>query len=112
MSPTARRWPCLVKEPGSGRVLGGLTGRTSLGLLFVDLFYLPPELRGGGLGSEILRRAEQEAVRRGCRHAVLYTISFQAPGFYARNGWQAFGEVPSEPNGISRVFMRKELRDR
>ncbi|HYU02632.1 MAG TPA: hypothetical protein VEL02_02205, partial [Jatrophihabitantaceae bacterium] len=38
----------LVKDPETNLVVGGLTGRTSLGLLFVDLFHLPPELRGSG----------------------------------------------------------------
>lgn len=99
----------LVRDPESGRVVGGLTGRTSLGLLFVDLFHLPPELRGFGIGSEVLRRAEDEGRRRGCRTAVLYTISFQAPGFYERHGWRMFGEVPCDPPGTSRVFMTKDL---
>lgn len=98
----------LVKDPDTRRVIGGLSGRTSLGLLFVDLFYLPPGLRGAGIGSELLRQAEDEGRRRGCVAAVLYTISFQAPEFYERNGWQRFGEVPASP-GASRVFMTKSL---
>ncbi|WP_433333665.1 GNAT family N-acetyltransferase [Spirillospora sp. CA-294931] len=99
----------LAKDPETGKVVGGLTGRTSLGLLFIDLFYLPPALRGSGLGSEILRQAEQEARERGCRTAVLYTISFQAPGFYLKHDWYVFGEVPCDPPGTSRVFMTKDL---
>lgn len=112
MTGTADRRPLavLVTDPRTQQVVGGLTGRTSLGLLFVDLFYLPPELRGSGLGSEVLRQAETEARVRGCRTAVLYTISFQAPGFYQRNGWRVFGEVPCDPPGTSRLFMTKELR--
>lgn len=100
----------LVRDPQTHRVVGGMTGRTSLGLWFVDLFHLPPSLRGAGLGSEILRRAEDEARGRGCRSAVLYTISFQAPEFYRRHGWREFGEVPCDPPGTSRVFMTKDLR--
>ncbi|MBV2156482.1 N-acetyltransferase [Kitasatospora sp. SUK 42] len=99
----------LVRDPETHRTVGGLTGRTSLGLFFVDLFFLPPELRGGGLGREVLRQAESEARARGCRTAVLYTISFQAPGFYRKEGWQLLGEVPCDPPGTSRVFMTKEL---
>ena len=99
----------VVRDAETGRTVGGLTGRTSLGMLFVDLFYLPDDLRGSGIGSEILRRAEDEGRRRGCRSAVLYTISFQAPGFYKKNGWQVFGEVPCDPPGTSRVFMMKDL---
>ncbi len=99
----------LVRDPATREVIGGLTGRTSLGLLFIDLFHLPPRLRGRGLGSEILRRAEDEARTRGCRAAVLYTISFQAPDFYRKHGWQRLGEVPCDPPGTSRVFLTKEL---
>ena len=36
----------LVKDPETKRVVGGLIGHTSLGLPFVDLFHLPPALRG------------------------------------------------------------------
>jgi GNAT superfamily N-acetyltransferase len=100
----------LVRDPHTRRVVGGLTGRTSLGLLFVDLFHLPAELRGSGIGGRVLRRAEDEARERGCRSAVLYTITFQAPEFYRRHGWHVFGEVPCDPPGTSRVFMTKDLR--
>ncbi|MER8199006.1 GNAT family N-acetyltransferase [Streptomyces microflavus] len=99
----------LVRDPETRQVVGGLTGRTSLGLFFLDLFYLPPRLRGSGLGTEILRQAEDEVRARGCRTAVLYTITFQAPGFYQENGWKRLGEVPCDPPGTSRVFMTKEL---
>nr|WP_240151559.1 GNAT family N-acetyltransferase [Oleiagrimonas citrea] len=99
----------LAKDPDTGEVLGGVSGRTSLGLLFVDLFHLPASLRGSGLGSRMLRMAEEEARRRGCKAAVLYTISFQAPDFYRRHGWEAFGEIPCDPPGTSRIFMTKSL---
>ncbi|NII10015.1 GNAT family N-acetyltransferase [Oleiagrimonas sp. C23AA] len=99
----------LVRDADSGEVRGGLTGRTSLGLMFVDLFHLPASLRGQGLGSRILQMAEQEGRRRGCKAAVLYTISFQAPGFYQRHGWEAFGEIACDPPGTRRIFMTKKL---
>jgi GNAT superfamily N-acetyltransferase len=100
----------LVRDVASGRVVGGMLGRTSLGLLFIDLVYLPLELRGRQIGTHMLQVAEEEAVRRGCRGAVLYTISFQAPTFYQRHGWREFGRIPCDPPGTSRVFMTKELR--
>ncbi|MBE1161121.1 GNAT family N-acetyltransferase [Dyella acidiphila] len=99
----------LVKDPASGKVVGGVTGRTSLGLLFLDVFYLPKEYRQAGLGSRILQLAENEGRRRGCCAAVLYTINFQAPGFYERHGWRRFGEIPCLPPGTSRIFMTKDL---
>ncbi|MGC1549602.1 MAG: GNAT family N-acetyltransferase [Rhodanobacter sp.] len=99
----------LVEDPDTHEVLGGVTGRTSLGLLFLDVFFLPEALRGSGLGSRILQMAEDEGRRRGCRSAVLYTISFQAPEFYKRHGWQVFGEIACDPPGTKRIFLTKDL---
>ncbi|MNU06080.1 hypothetical protein D3C72_2511370 [compost metagenome] len=61
------------------------------------------------MGTKLLKAFEEEARERGCRSAVLYTISFQAPGFYEKNGWVAFGEIGSDLEGISRIFMTKKL---
>ena len=98
-----------VRDPASGEYVGGLTGRTSLGLLFIDLFFLPEPLRGAGWGSRILAMAEAEAIRRGCNAAVLYTISFQAPDFYVKQGYSVFGEIASGPPGTRRVFLTKRF---
>ncbi|MBW4791853.1 GNAT family N-acetyltransferase [Pseudomonas tolaasii] len=99
----------LIKDPATGQILGGINGKTTLGMAFLDLFHLPESLRGSGLGSQLLHAFEDEARRRGCANAVLYTLSFQAPGFYEKHGWVRFGEVPCEPQGSSRVFLSKQL---
>lgn len=99
----------LVKDPHTQDVVGGITGRTAFGMAFLDLFHLPDTLRGSGIGSRLLQAFEDEARRRGCLSAVLYTLSFQAPGFYEKQGWTKFGELPCEPEGCSRVFLSKTL---
>jgi GNAT superfamily N-acetyltransferase len=99
----------LVKDPATGATLGGLVGRTSLGLFFVERFYLPSALRRRDLGSRVLRHAEEEAKRRGCRNVALITMTIQAPGFYARQGYRELGRIPCDPPGHARVFMTKAL---
>ncbi len=99
----------LLRDPHTQQILGGITGKTTLGMAFLDLFHLPDSLRGTGLGGRLLQAFEDEARRRGCANAVLYTLSFQAPGFYQKHGWVRFGEVPCEPAGSSRVFLSKQL---
>lgn len=99
----------VVRDKQSGQVIGGMLGRSSLGLLFVELVYLPEELRKGGLGTRMLMQFEQEGRNRGCSCAVLYTISFQAPGFHEKHGWKRFGEIPCDPPGSSRIFLTKTL---
>ena len=99
----------LVRDDGSGEPVGGLLGHTSFGLFFLDLLYLPKDLRGGGLGSRVLALAESGARGRGCTAAFVYTVSFQAPGFYERHGYVRFGEIDCPPDGATRIFLTKAL---
>ena len=98
-----------VRDDSSGQPVGGLLGHTSFGLLFLDLFYLPEEMRGAGLGSRIIALAEDEARRRGCTAAFVYTVTFQAPEFYERHGYRRFGEIAAPPDGATRIFLSKTL---
>ncbi|HTV85349.1 MAG TPA: GNAT family N-acetyltransferase [Dyella sp.] len=99
----------LVKDPDTQQVLGGITGRTSRGMFFLEVFFLPESLRGNGIGSQALKMAEQEGWRRGCQAALLHTNTFQAPEFYRRNGWREIASIPSGPAGNCRVIFTKEL---
>lgn len=99
----------LVRGSGDESAVGGLVGRTSAGVLFIELFFLPKSLRRQGLGRQIIAAAEAEAKRRGCIAAVLHTRSFQAPGFYARQGYREAARIPSQPPGTYRAFTTKDL---
>lgn len=112
-----RDWRALavtVHDPDTGELAVGLLGRTSMGLFFLDLFCLPAKLRGGGIGSRVLRTAEEEAVRRGCRAATLVTVNFQAPEFYARHGYLPYrGYAPyASRYGLQRVIAMNGVRVR
>jgi GNAT superfamily N-acetyltransferase len=99
----------LVRDDNRGEIVGGLLGHSSLGLFFLDLFYLPEALRKAGLGSRMIALAEDEARRRGCTAAFVYTVTFQAPAFYERHGYRRFGEIACPPDGATRIFLTKAL---
>lgn len=92
-----------------GRTVGGLWGRTGYGWLFVEMLFVPEQLRGRGLGSAVVLEAEKEARARGCHSAWLDTFEFQARGFYEQLGYRCFGELEDYPTGFSRYFMTKSL---
>jgi GNAT superfamily N-acetyltransferase len=98
----------LAIEDERGQMIGGLSGATAFGWLFVELLFVPESLRGQGVGTELLRRAEAEAVTRGCHSVWLDTFEFQARGFYERLGYTCFGELKNYPTG-PRFFMSKRL---
>ena len=91
------------------KIIGGLWGNTGFQWLFTQLLLVPESLRGRGLGADLMRRAEAEAVDRGCHGAWLDTFEFQARGFYERIGYECFGQLPDYPPGFSRFFMKKSL---
>ena len=105
----SRELAILVSDPETKKVIGGLLGRTSLGLLRVERFFLPEGLRRDRLGSTILAMAEEEGRRRGCTRAVLSTVYFQAPGFYLKQGWEVAARIDCEPPGHTRFYMTKKL---
>jgi GNAT superfamily N-acetyltransferase len=99
----------ILVHDDSGEIVGGLLGRSSLGMFFLDLFYLPETLRHGGLGSQMIALAEEEARKRGCTAAFVYTVTFQAPAFYEKHGYRRFGEIACPPDGATRIFLTKAL---
>src|SRR5262245_59810312 len=85
----------LVKQEGA--VVGGLVGATVHGWCFVEWLYLPEDLRRGGIGTTLMRRAEAEARRRGCIGVFLDTFDFQARGFYEKLGYTVFATQDDYP---------------
>ena len=98
-----------LKAPDTGEIIGGLWGDIARGYLFIELVFVPEAARGSGVGRSLMRRAEQEALRRGCHAVWLSTYSFQAPGFYRKLGYRVFGELPDYPLGHSSIFLTKRL---
>jgi GNAT superfamily N-acetyltransferase len=91
-----------------GKFIGGLTGSTYLGWLYVDLLFVEEKYRGQGVGKQLLQKAETWAKKRGCHHVNLNTITFQAPGFYRKLGFKVFGRL-AYPKGNVRYFLKKKL---
>jgi GNAT superfamily N-acetyltransferase len=99
----------LRRSPG-GEIAGGLLGETVYGWLSIQALYVPPDLRGHGLGAALIRRAEAEARARGCRGIVVNTFSFQARPFYERLGFNHFGTLEDCPPGHRCFYLCKSLR--
>ena len=98
-----------VTDPETGKVVGGLFGGSYLGQLRVDRFFLPEELRRGGLGSRLLAIAENEGRRRGCTRISLNTLEIQAHGFYEKQGYETAATLDCRPPGVTRYLMTKRL---
>ncbi|MCB8883610.1 GNAT family N-acetyltransferase [Acidisoma cellulosilytica] len=110
-----RHWPeeklCLAIRGPDGAVRGGLWGRFYYDWLFIELIFIPSDLRGQDLGSVLLAMAEARARSWGAVGVWLDTFSFQARGFYEKRGYVVFGEIADYPVGHQRFFLQKRLDD-
>lgn len=100
---------CFVIRGPQQAVEGGVIAGLYWDWLYVNLMWMKPELRGQGYGTRLLTLVEEEARRRGAKHAYLDTFSFQAPEFYKKLGYRVFGELPDFPRGHVRYFLTKDL---
>ncbi|HUY68944.1 MAG TPA: GNAT family N-acetyltransferase [Alphaproteobacteria bacterium] len=64
--------------------------------------------RGHGIGSAILRAAEEEACKRNCVGVHVSTIS-EATSFFEKHGYAKAGEIPDSPRGKSTYLYIKRL---
>lgn len=94
-----------------GALVGGLFGATYLGWLQVHSVWLPDDLRGRSFGTELMKIAEAEALRRGCPRAFLETLDFQALPFYEKCGYTVFSRLADFPPGGARYALTKDLSE-
>ena len=90
-------------------IVGGLTGGTYWGWLFIGRLWLADSLHYQGHGSRILAEAEKEALRRNCHHVYLDTQDFQALPFYQKHGYIVYGELEDIPLGHTRYSLKKKI---
>jgi GNAT superfamily N-acetyltransferase len=111
--PQHQRRYALVVRDRNARCVGGLIADEHWGWLYVAWLWLPEAFRGAGLGSQLLRQAEEIAASHGCRHAYLSTFEFQALPFYEKHGYRTFGVLEDFPvgTGYRRFYLRRQLRD-
>jgi ribosomal protein S18 acetylase RimI-like enzyme len=93
-----------------GEVIAGFNGYTWGGYCEISHLWVSEQHRGRGLGTALLRTAETQASRRGCRRIVLATHSFQAPAFYASHDYERKYEIEGRPEGHTTIGFVKLLQ--
>ena len=99
----------LYVEDDSGEVLAGLVAETFGNWLEIEYLFVKEDLRGQGIGSQLLQRAESEAKKRNCHYVFVNTYQFQAPAFYQKHGYQEVFTLKDYPCTGQRHYYQKDL---
>jgi GNAT superfamily N-acetyltransferase len=90
-------------------LVAGCNGYVHFNYFFIEHLFVSDTLRGKGTGAKLLAKMEEEARARQCDHIWLDTFSFQAPGFYEKQGYTDVGHLPDYPPGHRRHIFFKKL---
>ena len=99
----------LYVEDEHGQLLAGLVAETFGNWLEIEYLFVKEELRGQGIGSQLLQQAESEAKKRNCRFAFVNTYQFQAPAFYQKYGYKEVFVLKDYPYSGQRHYYQKDL---
>lgn len=99
----------IIQRDDDDKIVAGLTGTSVWNWLYIDIIWVDEALRGKGVGAELLRAAEDEAKARDCHSLWVWTESFQASGFYEKQGYKKFVDMPDFPVGHQRIGFMKHL---
>lgn len=96
-------------EDQQGNLIAGMVAETFGNWLEIEYLYVQENLRGQGLGSNILNRAEKEARERKCKYSFVNTYQFQAPDFYKKHGYEEVFALKEYPYTGERYYYTKAL---
>lgn len=91
------------------QVVGGLRAVVAMYWLRLEVLWVSEDMRGQGIGSRLLADAERIARYLGSKNAALETFEWQAPGFYARHGYEEVARMDKYIGDFFLAVMRKAL---
>lgn len=106
-----RNFAAVLNDPSTDEQIGGLWGMSAGRWFFVEMIFVPEEHRGRGVGTALIRAAENAARGRGCVGIRLDTFTFQAPEFYEKLGYSELGRLKNFPPGHERIYYFKEFEE-
>ena len=99
----------LYVEDEHGEIMAGLVAETFGNWLEIEYLFVKEDIRGQGIGSQLLHQAESEAKKRNCRFAFVNTYQFQAPVFYQKQGYKEVFALKDYPYTGQRHYYQKDL---
>ena len=99
----------IVEYDENQNVIAGILGGTYWGWLHIDILWVDENFRSKKIGSRLLIAAENEAKKRGCHSVHVDTMSWQAPEFYKKHGYELISELDNIPNGYKKFHFIKEF---
>ena len=78
--------------------------------MHISLLAVDPAYRKDGIGSQLLAKMEQVALKHQVTTITLTTKAYQALDFYLKQGYEVFGELKDVPMvGTTKYYLVKKI---
>ena len=99
----------LVIKDEEGNVVGGAQAYTLLKVVHTVRLWVDEKYRNQGYGKELLSTIERFAKENGCISGLVDALSFEAPDFFQKHGYEIFGISDAYNNSIQEYFLIKRF---
>ena len=96
-----------VLKDDTNNTLGAIIGEINWGWLYIKALWIDESIRNMGWGRKLLYGIEKYSLSKGISKIRLETTTFQALGFYEKQGYEVFAELKDLPPGETSFFLRK-----
>ena len=101
----------LFLKDDNGVVRGGILAEVCWNWLEIHTFMIDEDIRQSGFGTKLLVELEKIALEKECDFIKVDTLSFQALGFYEKNGYQIFGSLENVGRDYKHYYLKKDLKN-
>lgn len=91
------------------QVVGGIVSRKKMQWLDIDILYVNEMFRNNKIGSHLMDKAVEYCKKEKLLGIHLYTLDFQAKGFYEKQGFELIAEIKDWPKGFTRYEFIKYI---
>ncbi len=78
--------------------------------MYIEHLWLDERYRGLGYGKKLMTEAERIAQENECIASQTWCLSFQAPEFFQKLGYEAFGISDGYPDPIKEYYFIKKFK--
>ncbi|MGF1695376.1 GNAT family N-acetyltransferase [Vibrio kyushuensis] len=89
--------------------VGGIIADLWGNWLLIKFLWVDDSMREKQIGSQLLQLIEEYAQSKGCKSALVDTLSFQAKPFYEKHGYECQMVLDNYPKDSSLSFLVKSL---
>lgn len=96
-----------IYAKSDNKIIGGALIYQHSDAIYIDSLWVDDKYRNQGIGSELLRRTEQDCLEKGIPKQIISTFNKRAKELYINHGFKVIATVPNYIQGLDKYYLEK-----